>query len=110
MPSLFKSAVNTGIGTVPVDIVQIGAGVRATVIGMNVANTTDYDTINVNVFVISEDSVPAYYVKNIAIPPNTSVKIITQGEKLILAETAGIRIVSDTDNSVDSVVSYLEIS
>jgi hypothetical protein len=110
MPSLFKSAVNTGIGTTPVDIVQIGAGVRATVIGMNVANTTDYDTINVNVFVISEDSVQAYYVKNIAIPPNTSVKIITQGEKLILGETAGIRIVSDTVNSVDSVVSYLEIS
>jgi hypothetical protein len=77
---------------------------------MNVANTTDYDTINVNVFVISEDSVQAYYVKNIAIPPNTSVKIITQGEKLILGETAGIRIVRDTVNSVDSVVSYLEIS
>jgi len=45
MPTVFKHAVNTDVGTTPVDVLQIGAGVRATVIGINLANTTDYDTV-----------------------------------------------------------------
>jgi len=49
-------------------------------------------------------------VRGLVIPPNTSVKVVTQGEKLILPETAGIRVVSDTEDSVDSTISYVEIS
>jgi hypothetical protein len=110
MPTLFRHAVNTDIGTTPVDILQIPLGVRATVIGLNLANVTDYDTVNVNVFVIDENSTQAHYVRGLVIPPNTTAKIITQGEKLILPETAGIRIVSDTEDSVDATISYVEIS
>jgi hypothetical protein len=110
MPTVFKHAVNTEIGTDPVDAVQIPLGVRATVIGMNIANITDYDTVNVNIFVVDENSTQAHYVRGLVIPPNTSVKVITQGEKLILPETAGIRIVSDTENSIDTTISYVEIS
>ena len=110
MPTLFRHAVNTDIGTTPVDVLQIPLGVRATVIGLNLANITDYDTVNVNVFVVDENSTQAHYVRGLAIPPNTSAKLITQGEKLILPETAGIRIVSDTEDSVDATISYVEIS
>jgi hypothetical protein len=110
MPTVFKHAVNTSIGTTPVDVLQIPGGVRATVIGCNLANVTDFDTVNVNIFVVDENSTQAHYVRGLVIPPNTSVKVITQGEKLILPETAGIRIVSDTDDSVDSTISYVEIS
>lgn len=110
MPTLFKHAVNTDIGTTPVDVLQIPLGVRATVIGLNLANVTDYDTVNVNVFVIDENSTQAHYVRGLVIPPNTTAKVITQGEKLILPETAGIRIVSDTEDSVDVTISYVEIS
>jgi hypothetical protein len=38
------------------------------------------------------------------------VKVITQGEKLILPATSGIRIESDTEDSIDVTVSYVEIS
>jgi hypothetical protein len=110
MPTQFKHAVNTDIGTTPVDVLQIPAGVRATVIGCNLANVTDYDTVTVNVFVVDENSTQAHYVKGLPIPPNTSVKVITNGEKLILPETAGIRIVSDTADSIDATISYVEIS
>jgi len=110
MPTLFRHSVNTDIGTIPVDVLQIPLGVRATVIGLNLANVTDFDTVNVNVFVIDENSTQAHYVRGLVIPPNTTAKIITQGEKLILPETAGIRIVSDTDDSVDATISYVEIS
>ena len=110
MPTVFKHAVNTDIGTEPVDVLQIPLGVRATVIGCNLANVTDYDTVNVNVYIVDEFSTQAHYVKGLVIPPNTSVKLITQGEKLILPETSGIRIESDVENSVDSTISYVEIS
>jgi hypothetical protein len=110
MPTVFRHAVNTGIGTEPVDVLQIPECVRATVIGCNLANTTDYDTVVANVFVVDENSTQAYYVKGLVIPPNTTVKLITQGEKLILPETAGIRVVSDTEDSIDTTISYVEIS
>lgn len=110
MPTVFKQAVNTDIGTTPVDVLQIPGGVRATVIGCNLANVTDYDTIRVNVYVIDENSTQSTYINRLVIPPNSSVKIVTQGEKLILPETSGLRIVSDVEASVDSVVSYVEIS
>lgn len=110
MPTVFKHAVNTGIGTTPTDVLQIPGGVRATVIGCNLANITDYETVNVDVFVVDENSTQAYYIRGLVIPPNTTVKIVTQGEKLILPETSGIRIVSDTEDSVDSTISYVEIS
>jgi hypothetical protein len=110
MPTVFKHAVNKDIGTTPVDVLQIPNGVRTTVIGANLANTTDYDTIVVDVFVVDESSTEAVYIKGLPIPPQTSVKAITNGEKLILPENSGIRIVSDTPASLDTVLSYVEIS
>jgi hypothetical protein len=110
MPTVFRHAVNTGIGTEPVDVLQIPEGVRATVIGCNLANTTEFDTVVADIFVVDENSTQAYYVKGLVIPPNTTVKLITQGEKLILPETSGIRIVCDTEDSIDTTISYVEIS
>jgi hypothetical protein len=110
MPTVFKQAVVTDIGTTPVDIIQIPEGVRATVIGCNLANTSDYDTVVVDVLVVDENSTAGNYVRAVPIPPGSSAKVVTQGEKLILPATAGLRIVSDTEASVDAVISYVEIS
>lgn len=110
MATIFKHSVVTDIGTTPVDVLQIPEGVRATVIGCNLANVTEDDTIVVNIFIVDEFSTEAYYAKGLVIPPNSTLKVITQGEKLILPETAGIRIVSDTADSIDATVSYVEIS
>ncbi len=110
MPTLFRHAVNTEIGTTPVDVLQVDAGVRVTVIGLNLANITDYDTAVVDIYIIDENSTQAHYVRGLSISPNSTAKVITQGEKLILPETAGIRIVSDTEDSIDAVISYVEIS
>lgn len=110
MPTLFRHALQTQIGTVPVDVVSIDTGIRATVIGCNLANVTDFDTVVVNVDVVGSDTTVASYVRGISIPPNTSVKIVTQGEKLILPENTSLRITSDTSDSVDATVSYVEIS
>lgn len=110
MPTVFRHSVTTDIGTTPIDVVQIPLGVRATVIGCNLANTTDYDVVNVDLFVVDENSTQGHYVRGIVIPPNSAIKVITQGEKLILPETAGLRIVADTESSIDATISYVEIS
>jgi hypothetical protein len=109
MPTIFKHAVNTGIGITPVDVVQIPLEVRATVIGLNLVNITE-GVITTNVFVTDASSTTAYYVKDLIIPPNTTVKVITQGEKLILPERSGLRIASNTENSIDATVSFVEIT
>lgn len=110
MPTLFRHSVVTGVGITPVDVLQIQEGVRVTVIGCNIANVTDYDTAVVNMYVVDEFSTQATYVRGIIIPPNSTVKVITQGEKLILPATSGIRIESDTESSIDVTISYVEIS
>lgn len=110
MATSFRHVVNSNIGTTPVDVLQIAPGVRVTVIGCNLANVTDDDTVTVTVEIVDEFSTVATYVREVPIPPNTAVKVITNGEKLVLPETAGIRITSNTDNSIDAVVSYVEIS
>ena len=110
MPTIFKNATHSSIGTAPNDILTIEAGTRATVIGCNLANITDYDTVNIDVFVVGTDSVPVYYIKGLTIPPNSSVKLITNGEKLILPEFCSLRVVADLADSVSAVVSYVEIS
>jgi hypothetical protein len=110
MPTVFRMSTATNIGPTPVDVLQIAEGVRATLVGCNLSNTTLYETVAVDVFVVDEESTAALYVKNVIIPPNTAVKLITGGEKLILPETAGLRISSSVDGSVDAVISYVEIS
>ena len=110
MPTLFKHSLVTQIGTVPTDVVNMSGGVRATVIGCNLANTTEYDTVVADVQIVGADTTVSYYIKGLAIPPNTSVKLITQGEKLILPENTNLRITSDTADSLDATVSFVEIS
>jgi len=110
MPTVFKHSLVTQIGTTPTDVVSIGNGVRATVIGCNLANVTEYDVIVADIQVVGADTTVSYYVKGLAIPPNTSVKVVTQGEKLILPENTGLRIISDTTDSIDATISYVEIS
>lgn len=110
MPTVFKHSLVTQIGTTPTDVVEIGAGVRATVIGCNLANVTEYDTVVADVQVVGSDTTVSYYVKGLAIPPNTAVKVVTQGEKLILPSNSGLRIVTNTADSIDATVSYVEIS
>ena len=110
MPTLFKHQLTTEVGTTPVDIVTIDPGVRATVIGCNLANITEYDTVVANVYIVGEDTTVTHYVKGLIIPPNTTAKVITQGEKLILPATTAIRVVCDTPDRIDATVSFVEIS
>ena len=108
MASFFRTKVAKDIGTTPVSVLATVGNNRFTVIGCNLANTTT-DSVAIDIQVIDATAVAGYWIKQLLIPANTSAKIITNGEKLILAENCTLRIVSDTVNSVDAIISYAEI-
>lgn len=108
MATFLRTKVVTNIGTTPVDVIQTVSNNRFTIIGCNLANTTE-DNVTIDIQVIDSTSTIGYYVRGIIIPPNNSLKVITHGEKLILGEQCGMRVVADVDDSVDATISYAEI-
>jgi hypothetical protein len=108
MATYFRTKVHTDLTTTPTDILQTVDNNRFTIIGCNVANKIDEDII-VDVLVQDATSATGFYAKGVVIPPYTSAKIITNGEKLILAETCALRMTCDTENAADVTISYAEI-
>lgn len=109
MATFLRTAVATNIGTTPVDVLTAGSSARFTVIGCNLANKVD-ENITIDVFVIDASNVEGVYIKGLIVPLNSSIKLITNGEKLVLSENCRLRIVSDVASSVDAIISYAEIS
>ncbi len=108
MATFIRTKVSKDIGTTPIDVLETVSNNRFTLIGCNLANTTDIE-VYIDIFVVDSNSIAGYYIKQLTVPPYNSVKVITNGEKLILAENCKLRIVSDTANSIDAVISYAEI-
>ena len=109
MATEFKNKVIKNVGTVPVEIATIGANARATVIGMSITNLTD-SFVYVNIHVEDDTSVTGYYLKETLLAANTSLRAVNQGEKLILAPNNKILVSSSIDDSVDVIMSYVEIT
>lgn len=108
MATFFRNSVIKEIGTVPVRILETGAGNRITVIGLSLANLTG-GTVVVNILLQDDTSVTGYYVKDVIIPAQSSLRAVTQGEKLILAPTNQLFVQSNVANALDAIVSYVEI-
>ena len=108
MATFFRTKVEKDIGTTPVNTLATTSNNRFTLIGFNLANKTDFDVI-IDVKVTDASAVEGYFIKQLIIPPYNSAKLITNGEKLILAENTTLTIVSDTDDSCDAIISYAEI-
>ena len=109
MATIFRNAIIKDVGTKPIEVFQVGQNKKNIVLGISLTNITD-STVLATILISDEGSVTANYIKDVPIPPNTSLKVITNGEKLILPELTGLRIVSDVENSLDATVSYVEIS
>jgi hypothetical protein len=108
MASFFRTKVSKNIGTTPVAVLSTGTGSRYTLIGCNLANTTD-EVVTIDITITDANAITGYYIKQLAIDPYTSAKIVTNGEKIILADNTTMTIVSDTASSIDLIASYAEI-
>jgi len=108
MATYFKNEAVKEIGTVPVRIIQNDASTKSIVLGISLANLTEV-SCNISILLHDETSVQAYYMKDVPIPPNTSLKVISGGEKLILEPYNELYIVSDETESIDAIVSYVDV-
>jgi hypothetical protein len=109
MATSFKNSVENAIGTTPVKVLETTPLTRCTVIGLSLVNITG-GNVSVNVLVVDDTSATGYYVKGVIIPPNSALRVVNQGEKLILAPENSLLVQSNTANSIDCIVSYVEIN
>ena len=116
----FLNSITQNVGISPVTVLSTISTARYTVIGLNLSNTTN-NLIQVNIQLVvynanidgtsntSSIASQAYILKNVMIAPQSSLKVITNSEKLILAGNNAIIINANANNCVDAIVSYVSI-
>ncbi len=109
MATAFKNTVIPEIGTIPTQVIQTGASARVTIIGFSMTNLLE-EAVQVSVLMTDTSSTTAYFIKETIIPPFQTLRAINGGEKLILMSDNEMKVVSTKPNSVDVVVSYVEIT
>ena len=108
MATQFKNKVIREIGVAPILALETDASTRSTIIGLNLANLTDFIAY-ISIQVKADDSVIGYLMKDVMIPANSSLKALAAGEKLILAPSNALYLTASGDESVDAVISYVDI-
>lgn len=108
MATTFKNVVRPSIGTAREEVLSTNDNARVTVVGFSLANTTG-GTVLVDVELRDADSVTGYYAKEIVVPPNTSLRILNGGEKLILTPNNNLFVTCNVDDSIDAILSTVEI-
>lgn len=108
MATQFFNKVIKDVGLVPILALETDAVTRSTIIGMSLTNLTA-SLVYVNVLIHDDTSVEGYYMKDIPLPPNSSLRAVPGGEKLILAPSNQLYLQADADNALDAVISYVDI-
>jgi|TARA_B110000914_G_scaffold164200_1_gene144704 hypothetical protein len=108
MATQFKNKVIREIGPVPILALDTDAATRSTIIGLNLANLTDF-IVYASVLIHDDTSVEGYFMKDVMVPPNSSLHALAAGEKLILAPTNELYLVADQNEALDAVISYVDI-
>lgn len=108
MATFFKNTVIKEVGTIPVRILETTPTTRATVIGLSLANLSG-SIISASIMVQDDTSVTGYYLKDVIIPPQSTLKAVNGGEKLILAPSNQLYVSSNISESIDVVCTYVEI-
>lgn len=108
MATFFRNSLVKNIGVIPITAVTTGVNARATVIGLSLANLTE-NAVTASITVSDATSISAYYIKDVIVPPNSSLRVINGGEKLMLSTSNSIEISSSQDDALDAIISYVEI-
>jgi hypothetical protein len=108
MSNKFNKVLTAGIGTSSSTIYTTNSATSATVIGINIANTTDAD-ITVSIQLTDENNVTGYVVKSALIPKNQALAVMGGDQKLILVANNSLKASSSVASSADIIVSSVEI-
>jgi hypothetical protein len=109
MATFFKNILYPELGTTEQTLLTTASNARTTVVGLSLTNLTE-NIVQISVKLNDTvESTEAYFMKDITIPPNTSVRAVNGGERLILGPSTAIKIQANFDASIDVVMSYVEI-
>jgi hypothetical protein len=108
MATNFKNIVGKQIGTERVAVYTVPAATSTTVIGMNIANLTE-GMVSCTIEIGDEASSIGVMVKDMPIPPNSALKPIGKGEKIVLDANNVLYVTTDKTDSVDVILSIVEI-
>ena len=109
MANQFGNATAKHVGLNPVDIYTTGAITRATVIGINIANTSTSD-IAASIKLRDSTSSEYYIVKDVPIARYASLAAMGGDQKLVMEPNNVLIVETNKNNSADVIVSYLEIT
>ena len=109
MATFFRNKVINEVGTVPIEVLATSPSQRATIIGLSLANLTSSNVLG-SITIKDDTSVTGYYIKDIIIPPNASLKVLNGGEKLILAPSNALNVVCSQTAALDCILSFVEIT
>jgi hypothetical protein len=108
MASFFRNKVEKEIGTTPIEVLATSGANRMTIIGLSLANLTS-GIVLIDIELTDDADVTGYYAKQILVPPNSSLRVVNGGEKLILSTDNSLTITANVADAVDAIISYVEI-
>jgi len=114
MATFFRNTLRSDIGDTLTTVLTTGSTSKTTVIGLSLTNLTEVP-VQASVQISDPNGggngveTHAYYIKNVVLPPNQSLRVINGGEKLVLGSSTDLKIKSNTASSLDLVMSYVEI-
>ena len=108
MATTFRNKVVKDIGTQKIIAISTNASTRSTIIGISLANTTK-GAVSVSILVGDDASSEGFYLKDVLLPPNGTLKPLGPAEKLILAPNNTLLFQSNRTDSVGAVLSYVDI-
>ena len=110
MANQFVKKLTVNVGTSASTVYTAGATTRATIIGINIANTTA-SSITVSIqFYDSANTRTGYIVKDVTIAKGTALAAIGGDQKLVTEPNDQIKVISSAATSADVIVSALEIT
>ena len=108
MATTFRNKVVTQIGIEKTEVLATDDNKRITVVGFSLANLTD-GVVLIDVSLRDDASTEGFYAKEMILPPNTSLRVLNGGEKLILTPNNNLYVRSNVADSIDAVLSTVEI-
>ena len=108
MATNFRNIIGKEIGTQRVAVYTTPAATSTTIIGLNIANLTD-SMVNCTMELGDEASSIGTLIRNMPIAPNTAMKPIGKGEKIVMDAGNVLYITADQTASLDAILSIVEI-
>ena len=105
-----SSSVTVLSGTVKNNLIYSNPSATTTIIGLSLTNTTPETVLATIQLQDTLTTTSAYYISNIPVPGYQSLRVVTGGEKLILTPATNVFVTSNVAQSLDAVVSWVEIS